>query len=133
MSDNISLTMNVHVSGGPKMTTTRTITVEAYDSIKVTILGTDSGSADADKQVEVQPGGSGQVSFLSITSDRYDAGLTYKVNSSGNPAIALDQPHVLIGKGAVGLLDPAPAELFFSSSIAADAEVQILVGRDATP
>ncbi|MCP4410564.1 MAG: hypothetical protein GY807_23040 [Gammaproteobacteria bacterium] len=134
MSENISLSLDVQISGGPKISASQNIQVEAYDSIKVTIRGTgDASGADTDKEVEVQPGGTGQVSLLTITSNRYDSGLTYKVNSNANPGIELDKPHVLAGQGAVGLLDAAaPTSLFFSSAIAENAEIHILVGRKAT-
>ncbi len=133
MSENISWSLNVQVSGGPKISVSQAISVEAYDSIKVTVLGTTPGPADSDKEVEVQPGGVGQVSFLTVTSNRYDSGLTYKVNSNANPSIVLDKPHILAGQGAVGLLDAAaPTSLFFSSTIAENAEIHILVGRKAT-
>ncbi len=141
MPERINWTIDVQVSGGPKILTSQSIAVEAYDSIKVTVLGTGDPpvplDADTNKEVQVQPGGSGAVSFLAITSNRYDTGLTYQVNEeadpSTNPGIALDRPHILVGQGAVSLLDPAPTSLFFSSTIVEDAEIHILVGRDATP
>ncbi|KHE93430.1 MAG: hypothetical protein K8F52_05690 [Candidatus Scalindua rubra] len=134
MSEKISVSLAVQVSGGPKISSTQSIAIEAYDSIKVTILGTAQGQADSDKEVEVQPGAvSGQVSFLAITSNRYDSNLTYEVNAIASGVVALDSPHILAGQGAVGLLDPAPTRLFFSSNIAENAEIHILVGRDATP
>lgn len=139
MPERINWKMDVQVSGGPKISASQSIAVEAYDSIKVTVLGTVSGP-DTVKEVQVQPGSSGQVSFLAITSDRYDTGLTYSVNEDTNPSIVLDRPHILFGQGAVGLLNPdhtddtfAPTSLFFSSTISEDTEIHILVGRDATP
>lgn len=133
----IQWSTSIKISGGPQISSSKTVNVEAYDSIKVIIIGTGTtGGPDMDKEVEVQPGSaSGQVTFLAITCDRYDASLTYKVNVNTNPSIALDEPHVLVGQGAVGLLDPSlsPMRLFFSSNIPQDAEIQILVGRDATP
>jgi hypothetical protein len=131
MSETIQLKLSVQIAGGPGISTSRSLEVEAYDVISVDILGTGTGP-DTDKEVSVQPGGANQVSFLAITSDRYGTGLTYSVNAAGTN-IALDQPLVLVGNGAVGLLDPAPASLFFSSTLSEDASVQIIVGRDATP
>ncbi len=135
MTYSIQWSVGIKISGGPQLSATKTIEVEAYDSIMVTIIGkTTPGGPDKDKEVEIQPGiASGQVTFLAITSDRYDSTLTYKVNANSTPPIALDQPHVLVGKGAVALLDPAPKKLFFSSEVNQDAVVQVLVGRDATP
>jgi hypothetical protein len=124
----IRLNISASVSDGPEVSASRSIGVDAYDSIKVVVA-----AGASDMEVEVQPGGSGQVKFLSVTSDVYDATLTYTVNAAANPPIALDAPQVFGGVGAVGLLDPAPASLFFSNALAQDATVQILVGRDATP
>lgn len=137
MAHTIQWSSSIKISGGPQISFSKSVKVEAYDVIQVTIIGTDTtGGPDTDKEVEIQPGStSGQVTFLAITSDRYDADLTYTVNDSGNSSIALDEPHVLVGQGAVGLLDPAssPTSLFFSSNISENAEIQILVGRDAIP
>jgi len=58
-----------------------------------------------------------------------DAKLTYKVGANDVP---LDGPHVLIGAGAVGLLGGATS-LSFTNKTGADAVIDILVGRDATP
>jgi hypothetical protein len=129
MPEKISWTLNVQVVGGPKLLASQTITVDAYDMLQVSIL-----DAAADKEVQVQPGASG-VQFLLISSDQYGDKLTYKVNdgSSSTSAIKLDAPHVLIGSGAVGLLDKAPIKLLFSNTMGKAASVQILVGRDATP
>jgi hypothetical protein len=128
MSEKINWTLNVQVVGGPKISESDTILAEAYDKVQVTIA-----AGDSDVEVDVQPGGSGQVQFLLISSDQYAEGLTYKVNADSADAVELDGPQVLIGKGAVGLLDPEPKKLFFSNGLAEDASVQILVGRDATP
>lgn len=134
MAHSIQWNISIRISEGPQLSMPRAIEVEAYDSISITIRGTgDAAGADIDREVELQPGGAGQVTFLAITADRYDTGLTYKVNADTNPAIALDQPCFLVGQGAVSLLDTAPARLFFSSGILQNAAVRILVGRDATP
>jgi hypothetical protein len=129
MSEKINWTLNVQVVGGPMLSSSDTMIVDAYDKIQVSA---DVGATD--KKVEVQPGGSGQVQFLLITSDKYGEKLTYKVNDSASTKIIkLDGPQLLIGKGAVGLLDPAPSSLFFTNSLDVGASIEILVGRDATP
>lgn len=128
MAQTLKWSMIAQVPGGPKISTSQIIDIEAYDSIK---LNVDSGVTDM--EVELQPGGAGQVKALSIISDHYSTDLIYKVNAAGNPEIAIDQPQVFMGEGAVGLLDPAPASLFFSNSLAETASIEILVGRDATP
>ena len=123
----ITWTVNVQITGGPKLSASQTLTVDAYDKIEVL-----SPDGAADQEVEVQPGGAGQVRFLSIKSSPYGAGLTYKVNDAGADAITLDTLHLLIGGGAVGLLGDPPATLLFSNALGSSATVEILVGRNAT-
>ena len=127
MSEKINWTLNVQVIGGPKLSASNTMTVDAYDKIQVAIE-----AGETDKKVEVQPGGAGHVQFLLILSDPYDELLTYKVNDSGGTAVKLDGPHLLIGKGAVALLSSAPSSFFFSNGLSKNASVEILIGREAT-
>lgn len=134
MLEKINWSFNVQVVSGPRMSLSQTIEVEAYDKIQVTVE--DDGN---EKEVQIQPGGSGQVSFLLIKSDKYDeTKLTYyakdNTGTSGLP-VNLDMPHFLTGKGAVAMLVGAPESLFFKNDLGADnaATIQILVGRDATP
>jgi hypothetical protein len=137
MAHSIQVVTTIKINGSQVASFLRDIEVEATDSIAVDVRGTaDASGPDTDKEVELQPAStSGQVAFIGITADRYDANLKYKVNAIGNSEIPLDQPQVLLGNGAVGLLDTtaAPTKLFFSSTITENAEIQILVGRDATP
>lgn len=125
----ISLTVDVAVPNGPKLWFRRAVDVEAIDKIDLTIA-----SKIKDQEVELQPGGAGQVQFLMIVAEPYDADLSYKVNKKAGDARVLDQPHCFTGAGAVSMLDGgAPTKLFLSNDTADDAKVQILIGRDATP
>jgi len=129
MSESIIVSANVVIPNGPAFALSRTLAVDAYDKIDVAVP---NGAADL--EVEIQPGAAGQVRFLLVTASQYGASLSYKVNSSASLAVhALDEPHVLIGAGSVNMLDPAPTRLFLSNTLGSDAQVQILVGRDATP
>jgi hypothetical protein len=130
MAEKISWMLSVQVIGGPKVSASQTTEVEAYDKIQVTVA-----AGASNKAVEVQPGGSGQVTFLLITSNKYDPSkLTYKVNDgTSTTTFTLDAPQFLMGRGGVALLDPAPKTLFFSNTLTEDVSVEILVGRDATP
>jgi hypothetical protein len=115
------------IPGGPAFTISQPpIAIQAYDVASVTIAAGASGVA-----VSVQPSStSGDVVFVVVNSDLYDAGLTYKVDGSSD-AHALDAPHVLLGAGAVGFMNAGapPEKLTFTSTLAKDANVQVVVGR----
>jgi hypothetical protein len=129
--EQIHWTLNVQVVGGPKISRSRTETVDAYDKITVDVPPQADGNPGR-ATVEVQPGGVGQVRFLLIESSVYDAeDLTYGVSVDATP-IALDTLQVLIGAGVVGLLGAAPQTMTFSNKLTQVAAIQILVGRDAT-
>ena len=123
MPEKINWTLNVQVVGGPKVSASDTLDVEAYDKIEAVIPA--GGSAT----IDVQPGTGAQ--FLLITAGSY-ADMTYEVDSSGT-TVTLDGPHVLIGSGAVGLLGSTQNQFEFSNAGGEDVTVDILVGRDATP
>lgn len=130
MIEKINWTVNVQVVGGPAISETRTIEVDAYDKVDVVI---EDGSTD--KEVQVQPGSTG-VRFLMIKTDNYGDKLKYKVNdgSSSTSDIQLDSPiHLFIGSGSIGLLGKAPIKFLFSNSLGKNASIKILAGRDATP
>ncbi|KAF5414488.1 MAG: hypothetical protein C5S48_08820 [Candidatus Methanogaster sp.] len=132
MSEYIILKINIEIPNGPKIPLNRTITVEAYDKIDITVP-----SGASDQSVELQPSESaGQVKFLLVASDWYGGALSYKVNSDTGTSFELDEPHILTGEGATAMLDPAPMQLFFTNTTsgedAEDANVQTLVGRNAT-
>lgn len=123
MPEKINWTLNVQVAGGPKVSVSDTMEVDAYDKIEAVIPA--SGSAT----VNVQPANGAH--FFLITASSYD-GLTYEVDGSGT-SVTLDGVHVLIGAGAVGLLGATQSQFEFANAGGADVTISILVGRDATP
>jgi hypothetical protein len=123
MPEKINWTLNVQAVGGPKISASDVIEVDAYDKIEAVIPA--SGSAT----VNIQPGAGAQ--FLLITADSYE-NLTYEVDASGT-TVTLDGAHVLIGSGAVRLLGSTQNQFVFSNAGSEDVTVDILVGRDATP
>ena len=127
MSESIVYTVSVAVPNGPTLGLHQSLTVDAFDKIAVTVPDQTTSMT-----VELQPGGTNQVHFLLVTADQYLAGLAYKVNTA-TASNNLDGPLVLIGPGAVGLLNTAPAKLVFSNSTGQDVKIEILIGRDATP
>lgn len=133
MPEKIVYTLNVQVTGGPKLSAASTtpLEVDAYDKFLVKIE-----KNAKDKEVELQPSTTPeQVQFLMITASDTDYKLlSYKVNVDTGDSFKLDAPHLLIGKGAIKLLGAVPTKLLFSnSSLTEDAVIEILVGRDATP
>jgi hypothetical protein len=126
MSD-ITWQFQVSIPGGPAFTITQpTITVAAYDVASAKI-----GAGASNIDVAVQPSSTpGDVVIVVVSSDTYDPGLTYKIDA-GATAHALDAPHVMLGAGAVGLMNGGapPQKLTFSSTLAKDANIQVIAGR----
>ena len=130
----INLALNVQVVGGPTVLISKSQSVEAYDKIEVMIEADSEG-----KSVEIQPGAAGNVSFLLIKSSVYSSDIKYVVKESKDEeadpltAIALDEPHLYLGKGAISALGKSPKILQFTNSTTTStpAAIEILVGRDA--
>lgn len=126
MPETIVLTISAIVGAGPKLKESRTLAVDAYDKISIDV-------ADQAKiAVELQPGGGGSIQLLLVKSSVYGADLKYTVNAGTTNRI-LDQPHVLVGTGSVALFGEEPEKLTFDNKTGEDAQVEILIGRDATP
>lgn len=123
MPNTITYSFTANVSGGPSLTESASVTVEAYDQIEVAVPAGDSTTVD------VQPGDGGQL--LVITASDY-VNITYAVDGSSTIR-ELDGPHILIGSGAVALLGATQNSIEFSNGGGDEATVCILVGRDATP
>lgn len=131
MSTSLKSTMKVEVAGAGTTTAHQTIEAEAYDKIEVTVPEGVVGTP-ATVNVQVQPGDAGQVQLLLITAATYaDTRSLLSYSVDGGSGITLDAPQLFVGAGAVGLLGAVQAIEF--SNEAAAVEVQILVGRDATP
>lgn len=126
MPETIVLTISAIVGAGPKLKESRTLAVDAYDKISVDV------PEQAKLAVELQPGGGGSIQLLLVKSSVYGADLKYTVNSDTTDRV-LDQPHVLIGTGSVGLFGMEPKKLTFDNKTGQDAQIEILIGRDATP
>jgi hypothetical protein len=114
------------IPGGPAFNISQPpITVQAYDVASATI------AAGASVDINLQPSSTaGDLVFVVVSSDQYDAGLTYTVDG-GTDGHAVDAPHLRHGSGAVGFMNAgAPQQkLTFSSTLAKDANVQVVVGR----
>jgi hypothetical protein len=127
MPETIVLTVSADVASGPKLKESRTLAIDAYDKLSVTVP-----DGTTDLEVELQPGGTGSIQLLIVKSNVYGEDLKYTVNADTTDRV-LDQPHVLIGTGSIGLYGAEPTKLVFDNALGNDAQIQILVGRDATP
>lgn len=131
--------VSVSANGGLHVSEGRSLEVEAFDVINVKVPGGTS-TAPGTLSVEVQPAdASERVRLLLIRSSIYGEAPTpsaLKFSVTGGAAdIALDQPQLFVGEGAVGLLGAPPMTMTFENALGAekDAIVTIIVGRDATP
>ena len=125
--NNVAWQFQAAIPGGPALTlVTPQIAVAAYDVVNVTIAASATGVA-----VPIQPSTTaGNVILLVISSSQYDAKVTYTVDGIGTSHV-LDGPHVLVGAGAVSLLNAVqpPQTLTFDNTLANDINLQIVVGR----
>ena len=114
------------IPGGPAFSITQpNIAVGAYDVASAKI-----GASASNIDVVVQPSSSaGDVVFVVVSSDTYDAGLTYTIDTDNTPH-KLDAPHVMLGAGAVGFMNAGapPQKLTFSSKLAKDVNIQVVAG-----
>jgi hypothetical protein len=132
MNEKITVTANIDIQNGPSINLIREVKVDAYEKINVNI-----NNGDSDKVVELWPSDNEEeVVLLAIVSSWYGDTITYKVNAVPNP-FKLDQPHLLIGRSSVSMLDSKPQQLKFSYTKPAGAgteldtvKIQILVGLD---
>lgn len=121
----INVRLSVTVNQGPQMATSRTLQLDAYDTLDVTIPADDTPHA-----VEVQPDDGDQVRLLVITASSYDPALAWEADESGM-ARRLDEPVVLAGTSLASLIGSAGNTIAFTNDGDTDQTVQILVGRQA--
>jgi hypothetical protein len=127
MAEKVNWTFATRVLNGPTVARSGELPVEAYVKIAVTI------PQGQTVDVEVFPGGGGSAQLLVIDSSSPSDKLSYKIGSTD---VKLDGPHVLIGSGAVRTLAGSSGvigTLKFTNQTAADVDLSILAGRDATP
>ena len=129
MNEQLKWNINLQVIHGPTLSLAGDLSIDAYDKISVDVVH-DAPAVT----IDVQPGDAGEVLFLLIRSDRYGAGLTYKVNGAG-AAVVIDQPQFFLGTGAMSLFSDAPKTLEVENKLTSseDAKLEILVGRTAVP
>jgi hypothetical protein len=128
MTTSINLTMQAQVSGAGSASGSHNLQVEAFGNVAVTV------PAGGNLVVDVQPSGTDQVELLFITASTYSDLLTYNVSgANGATGVRLNAPQLFAGTGAVRLLGETQNTITFDNGEAEDIDVEILVGRDATP
>jgi hypothetical protein len=110
---NVNWQFQAAIPGGPSVLLNQPgIPIAAYDVAAVDI------AAGASADVPIQPSSTANdVVFLVVSSDAYDAGTSYTVDALP-AAHALDEPHVLLGSGAVGFLNSRAPRRSWSSKMA---------------
>jgi hypothetical protein len=129
----INWTLNVNIPGGPTISGSEQLTVQAYDMIELQIpAGTDA------MEIHLEPSDNTKIKFLLIKAEPSGDSLTYIVSDGTTAvdgtsgAIVLDSPvHIYLGTGCVQTL-PSPKNLTFTNGSSVPVSLQILVGRDAT-
>jgi len=124
MPEQMKWSYSVQAVRGPTVAGNGVLEVDAYLKLNVTV------PANGTLEVEVLPDGGGSAQLLVINPGKPSDKLSYKVDGDD---VLLDSPHILIGAGAVGLLAETVGTLEFKNDGNEDAEISILVGRDATP
>jgi len=132
----VNVTLAIQAQGGPQMSVSRPLEVQAYDRVAVTV---DPGGAGASEvAVDIQPSGADRVSILAIQSSLYGKEIVYRLSdgTTDSDPVQLDQPQVFVGN-AVALFGVAPRTLKVKNTFpAADAtkkaQIEVFVGRRAT-
>src|SRR3569832_1943371 len=121
MGEKLSWNYVAQAANGPSLSAAGEMEVDAYENLAITVAD------NASQQVDLVP--NAKASLLFINPENASTDLTYKVGAND---IQLDGPQVFIGAGAVALLGGA-TNLTNTNLTGADAVIEILVGRDATP
>ena len=119
----IDYSLRVAVDGGPTLLKTGTVEVGAVDVIKGTAAKS-GGTASLDVQPEAITG----IEFVCIESTNYED-LLLSVDGD-ETALVVDGPIMLIGAGAVAMLQATQLHFVFTNrdSVAA-ADIRITIGR----
>ena len=111
------------------------VEVDATGKIDKTLPAPTGGATSTTTTIDVQPSGTDKIEALVIYANKYDDKVTYKVSDEtgdGVTDVTLDGPQILIGQGAVGLLQKAPKTIEFINALTEDVTVTVFVGRLAS-
>lgn len=121
----INYSVDIKVAGGPQIKVNDQLEVDAYDSIQVTLTGTES------KTVSVQPGNADKIKLLFIRCVPPSDKVSFE-NKDQNDQVTLLNPVLLAGDSVAVLANP-PKDVKFKSTLGLgeQATIVILVGRSA--
>jgi hypothetical protein len=107
------------------------VAVEGLERLSITVP---DGATDF--EVAVTSGANSDLRFVMIRSNAYSDKLIYKLGKKTNPALTLDDALLLTSAGAIIAYTPSGSDfkkLFFSNTTGSPVEIDIVIGRDATP
>ena len=134
MPTNISWKLNVEVQGGPKVAESKTVQVEAFDRIEVTVPDSSAVATPTPTEIDVQPGAAGKIKLLLIRSSAYSDDLVYQVHNTTADERVLNEALFLVGKGSLDFLEDGTApldKLFVTNTTGQNVVLEIIVGRSA--
>ena len=132
MPTTIRWKLNVEVQGGPKVLESKTVSVEAFDRIEVTVP--DTTTTPTPTEIAIQPGAAGKIKLLLIRSSVYSDDLIYQVHNTTGDEFVLNDVVFLTGKGNLDFLEDGTApldKLFVTNTTGANVVIEIIVGRSA--
>jgi len=125
--------LQIKTTDGLKSGIAGNVDVDATGKIEKTLPAKTNGGSTT--TIAVQPGDTDKMEALVIYASKYDDKVTYKVSDEtgdGVTGVTLDGPQILIGQGAVGLLQKPPKTIEFTNALSEDVTVTILVARLAS-
>jgi hypothetical protein len=111
------------------------VEVDATGKIEKTLPAPTGGATSTTTTLDVQPSGTDKIEALVIYASKYDDKVTYKVSDETGDGVAdvtLDGPQIMIGQGAVGLLQKAPKIIEFNNALAEAVTVTVFIARLAS-
>lgn len=127
MAEKIVWSIKVQVEGGPNVSGSGEVLLEAYDKAYILV------KEKEEKTLDVLPGDPKMAQLVLISSNNYEdlsCIIDPEANENkGEKTIALSAPVLLIGEGPVGLLGSINKPFKFKNDSNKEARVTILVGR----
>lgn len=134
MSDVISWSANVAISGGPSLSLAGSLVTAAYDVCEFAVPAQDGDPGT--ETMPVHPGETDEVHLLVLKATRYEAGtLSYAFHPAGTPPddttgdTALDGPQLYNSQGMISSSFTDLAEISVTNTSDSAVTVTVVVGR----